>query len=69
MQFQDATLDVQAGLGGLHSVTLTCRNFTRTYTPDQVKAGALLKDLYSSGIDALARPLDAPIGKPTGPVA
>lgn len=57
MQFQDATLEVNAGLGGLHSVTLTCRNFTRVFTKDQLTD---LMSLLYPAINAIAKSYDTP---------
>jgi len=52
MTYQDASVDINAGIGGLHTVTVTCRNFTRTFTKDSLTD--LMQLLYPA-LDAAAK--------------
>jgi hypothetical protein len=61
MQYQDASIDINAGLGGLHTVTVKCRNYTATFSPNQLNY--LMAMLYPA-IDAAAKPFDKPLGAP-----
>ena len=36
MSYQDASVDINAGLGGLHKITVTCRNWTQTFDSSQL---------------------------------
>jgi len=48
----DATVDVNAGLGGLHRITVTCRGVSRIFLPGQLQEFA---DLLYPAIDAWAK--------------
>lgn len=55
MQFLDATIDVNAGLGGLHRITVTCRGYAQTFQANELED--FMAILYPA-IDAKAKELE-----------
>jgi len=58
---KDAVIDVNAGLGGLHRITVTCRNYKRVFSPAELQEFA---DLLYPALDAEAKKYDSPAAPP-----
>jgi hypothetical protein len=53
LTYRDATIDVNAGLGGVHWASLTCRGRTQRFAPEELNT-ALMAILYPA-LDAWAK--------------
>lgn len=53
---KDAVVDVNAGLGGLHRITVTCRNYKRVFAPNELQEFA---DLLYPALNAEAEKYDS----------
>ena len=53
LSFLDATIDVNAGLGGVHWASVTCRGRTQRFQPNELNTG-LMAIIYPA-LDAWAK--------------